>query len=229
MAPNHTFFGDVPALRGVNNPQVADPFTVLGVLPDGDEHLVVVDHRGGDDIVAVAATLFPLGILGVAVELPNQLPRFGLERIEPPVPSGKDDLRLAADYAIGGGSPLPVKDAVARRSVFPDELARVAVDRQKTGRPRRGDVDVALVHSVRCVHEKQIADDKRRGGCHVVRKHAQLVIHVERPHNVAVNLGSGLLVLVGTIVLAVEKALGVESQHFRSIGHVIDPIAHHRR
>ena len=68
----------------------------------------------GDEVAAVAvAAQLVLRILGIAVELPEQLVGRGVERIEPAVAAGEDDLRLAVDDAVGGIGPLAVLDQLA--------------------------------------------------------------------------------------------------------------------
>src|SRR3954468_10635188 len=83
-------------LGQVDAPEVADAGLVLGILADADVDAVLVDDRGGDEVVArAAAGQLVLGVLGVAVELPDQLAAAGVERIDPAVAAGEDDLRLA--------------------------------------------------------------------------------------------------------------------------------------
>ena len=87
---------------GVDDPEVAGGFTVFRILADTDIDLVVVDHRSGNDVVlGTCPSQLPLGPLGVAVELPDQLPGFRNEGIDPAIAPGEDDLGLAVDNPVG--------------------------------------------------------------------------------------------------------------------------------
>src|SRR5262249_49431391 len=55
----------------VNAPEVADALLVLGVLADADVDAVLVDDRGGDEVGTFAGLEGILGVLRVAVELPD--------------------------------------------------------------------------------------------------------------------------------------------------------------
>ena len=89
-----------PVLVGSMHQKAADAGRVLGVLADADVDLVVVDDRRADEVVAGAgAAELVDGVLGVAVELPDQLAGLGAEAVEPAVAAGEDDLPDAVDLA----------------------------------------------------------------------------------------------------------------------------------
>src|SRR5688572_21733971 len=87
--------------RGIDAPDATDPFAVLGVLAGAHKNLVVVKNGNGDGIVAgAAAASFQHGVLGIGVELPEQLrlalvPFFGVEAIDVAVTAAINDLRHA--------------------------------------------------------------------------------------------------------------------------------------
>ena len=94
---------DVAFQIWIQAPQVADAFSVLGVLTDGDIDHAVIDHWSRDDVVASSsATQNPFGSLGVTVKFPQQ---FGFtfavalrnKAVEPAVSTSEQDLRLAVE------------------------------------------------------------------------------------------------------------------------------------
>ena len=97
-----------PRLVGIDAPQVADAFAVLGVFADGDVDQAVVDHRRGDDVVAgaAAAERSHFDVLGIAsnfqssLALPLPSP-CGVEAVEPAVAAAEDHLRHAAEHGVG--------------------------------------------------------------------------------------------------------------------------------
>ena len=76
---------------------------MLRVLTDGDVHPVVVNHRGGNQVVAGAGTAEnPLRRLGIAIEFPQQFAAtvfapIGFEGVQPTVAAGEQHLPLAAE------------------------------------------------------------------------------------------------------------------------------------
>ena len=103
---------DVAALGRIDAPQDADAFAVLGILAGAEVDLVVVDDRRADDVVPrAAAAEFQNRVLGVGVELPQQLrlavlALVGLEAVEPAVAAAEDHLRHAADARRPWGSTI---------------------------------------------------------------------------------------------------------------------------
>ena len=68
-----------PSLAGVDGPEVADAFAVLGVLAHADVDLVLPHHGGGDDLVGGAAPAQDVfGVrAGCALNFQMSLPVFG--------------------------------------------------------------------------------------------------------------------------------------------------------
>src|SRR5262249_17478838 len=104
---------NVAALGHVDAPEMADTELVLGVLAGADVDAVLVDDRRGDEVAARAfAQQLVLGVLGIAVELPQEL-AGGIEGVDPAIAAGKNDLGLAIDDGIGRVGPLAVLDQLA--------------------------------------------------------------------------------------------------------------------
>src|SRR5262249_53736117 len=130
--------------------KVPNAFVMLRVLARADVDAILVHDRRGDEVaaLALAAECVPRGLLWVAVELPELLACLRLERVQPAVAAGENDLRHAADLGIARVRPLAMHDVLARRIVLPQQPARALVQGDKAWRLRRGDVDVPLVDAV---------------------------------------------------------------------------------
>src|SRR5690606_30912220 len=87
---------DVAAFGRIDAPQVADAFAVFRILAHGLVDLAIVDGGGADQVIAgAAAAEDPLGLLGVAVELPEEfgIPLAvagGIEAVQPAVAAGEE-------------------------------------------------------------------------------------------------------------------------------------------
>lgn len=142
-----------------------DARLVLGVLTDADVDTPLVDDGRGDEVAARAlAGQLVLGVLGIAIELPDQL-AVGVVRVDPAVAAGEDDLFLTAGLAVGRIRPLAVlnqfaavdqalqerllgvvaaflfadaQQAGGRSVVLPENLAGAFVDLDEAGGLRRG-------------------------------------------------------------------------------------------
>ena len=184
------------------------PFAVLRVLAGAEIDLVVVDDGRADDVVPrAAAAQLQDRVLGVDVELPEQLglavlALVGLEAVDPAVAAAEDHLRHAADDRDRGAGPLAVQDVLAGRVVGPIDLARVLVHRDEARRFRGGNHDVRLIHAVAGVDEQDVAPARHRATAHVVLRRAQLLHHVVRPDHV------GLVLVVGRDDLEAPRAAG---------------------
>ncbi len=228
--PDAAALGHVAAFRAVDAVEVADALAVLGILADAEKDVVVVNDGRGDDVAArAAAAEHVFGVFGVEVVLPEQLALERLEGVAPAVAAGEDHLRRAADFSEAGARPLAVQRVLAGVLARPDDFAGVAVHGDECGRVRRGQIQVPLVDPVGRVNVDEVADDDRRRSGQVVRKHAQLVDHVERPDDVGVFLLVVLLVLHRAVVFAVEHALDVDANQLAAIAHVIRTVADHAR
>ena len=130
--PDDVRVGHVAGARCVDGEEVARRLTVLGVLSDADIHLVVVDHRCREDVVPrPAASQDPFGILRIAVELPDDISRRGVEAVDDAVAAGEYHLRATVDLGVGGVRPGAVENVLADEDLFPEELARVLVERDE--------------------------------------------------------------------------------------------------
>src|SRR5262245_13623521 len=90
---------------------MTDAQLVLRILPRADVDAVLVNNRRGDEIAAFPfASQLVFRLLGIAVELPQELAVLGIERVDPAIAAGKDDLRLVVDDGVGGIGPLTVLD-----------------------------------------------------------------------------------------------------------------------
>src|SRR5688572_11841855 len=100
---------------------MADALIVFRILADADIHLVVVDHRGREEVI-----LRPLGAqnvygrLGVAIKLPDNTAVLGIETVHPAVAARKDHLRFAVGLSPHGVGPLAVHDVAAWIILGPD-------------------------------------------------------------------------------------------------------------
>src|SRR5262249_22462871 len=185
---------------------MADAHLVFRILTDADVYLVVIDNRRGDEVAtsAPAAQLVD-GILGIAVELPDEFPCLRVEGMQPAIAAGKDDLRLTVHFPKSRTGPLAMHEQQAaihevleadrsfglafatldqvhaRRIVAPGYLTRVLVENQETRRFRIGDVDVSLIDAIARDNEELIADHQGRGAGEIMRENAQLLHHVELP------------------------------------------------
>src|SRR4029079_11178504 len=223
--PDDAGAGDVALLGGVDGPEVTHALAVLGVLAHAHVDLVLPDHRGGDDLVGgAAAAQDVLGARWVGVELPDQVAGLGLERVDPSVAAGEDDLGTALDHRVGRVRPGAVEDLRAGQLVLPDELPGGGVQGDEAGRVGRGDADVALVHAVAGGRVEQAVYDQRRADGQVVREDVQLPHQVELPHHVAVDLARVLLVGLGPVVLAVAEAFGVKAHDGGPVRRVVEPV-----
>ena len=88
-------------------------------LADTDIDLVIVEHGGGNQVVAgPGSAQLPFGILGITVELPVQFRfavfAFGIETAQPPVSTGEQHLRFAVEHTVRRRRPLSVKNVFAR-------------------------------------------------------------------------------------------------------------------
>src|SRR5262245_16176300 len=144
---------------------------VLRVLADADVDLVVVNDRRGDEVVARAlAAELVKGVFRIAIELPKKL-AIGVERVNPAVAAGKDDLRLSLPDRVGRIGPLSVLNELAAIDklldeclliallgrlgkldggvvVLPEHFAVALVDLDEARRFRRRDIDVAFIDAV---------------------------------------------------------------------------------
>src|SRR5882724_7234760 len=106
---------------------MADAGLVLGIVPNADVDTVLVDDRSGNEVVArtLAAELV-LGILRVAVKLPEQLAGVRVEGPNPAVATREDDLLLAGDDGVGGVGPLAVLQQLGPVDEVLEEVALLA-------------------------------------------------------------------------------------------------------
>src|SRR5690606_22376156 len=231
----HQLRADVAALGGVDATQVRFACTVLGVLAHAQVHQPVVNHRGGNDLVAGAAAAQDVfRFLGVGVELPEQLrlavlALVGAEAVQVTVATGEHHLRHATQHAIGGRRPLTVQDVGARRLVGPDQLASVLIQADEAGGIGGGQVDVAFVHAVGGADKEQIANRRDRATAHVVLGDAQLFHHVVDPDDVGFVGGFRHFAGEGAIVFAVVEALSIQALHFATAGDEPQAFAFHQR
>src|ERR1035437_7390233 len=174
--------GDVAPLRRVDGIEVPGALAALGVLAVGDEDLVLPDHRRGDDLVA---RLGPDRILGIGVELPQLLAGERLITAHPAIAFTNHRLHYAADGAHRRRGPLPVQDSIAGVTHLPRQLAGVLIDRDHGWRLGSGYAFVVLIPAVGGADENQAAIGRRRGSRLIVRRHAELLDHVERPDDLA--------------------------------------------
>src|SRR5262249_11378976 len=156
-------------------PKMTNSFVMLRVLAGTDDDLLADNYRRGDEVALGAATAeLILGILGIGVELPDQLAGLRLEGIEPAVAAGKDDLRLAVDYPVRRIGPLAVHDCLARRAILPLHLAGLFVEGEEARRLRRRNVNVPFIDAVGRHHEQSVAGYQSRAGRHIVREDIQV-------------------------------------------------------
>ena len=199
---------------------------MLGVLTHPDVDLVVVNDGGRQDVVAgPAPAQYPVCILGVAVELPDQLTGLGVERIDPAIAAREDDLASPVDHGIRRIRPAPVKQLLANDRAFPDQLSRILVQRDEVRRKRRRDVHVSFVDAVAGHGIEEVTDDQWRSRRQVVGKDVELGDHVIRPDDIAVDRFGSLLVRDGTVVLAVAEAVRVQAGDGRPVRHVVESVA----
>lgn len=93
---------------------MTDAFPMLGILTDTNVDLVVVDDRGGYKMVfGPLASQNVFCILGIAIELPEQVAPGRLETVDPTIAAWKNDLWPALDGTKGRAGPLTVHDLVA--------------------------------------------------------------------------------------------------------------------
>ena len=98
-----------------------------------------------------------------------------------------------------------------------------------------GMADLAVVDAVGRAYINAISAHQRRTACGVVRKHGQLVEHVELPDDVAVALLGfhRFLIRLDRVVglvgerplVAVGHAVGVHAQHVAAVGHDVHAVA----
>src|SRR5207245_3099413 len=109
---------------------------MLRRLAQADVQLVVIDHRVAEEKagLAFAARSVRLGILWVAVELPDEVTRLCIQAVKPAVASREDDLHLAVDLGGGRVGPLAVDDLCTGEITLPNDLPGCLVDRKEAGR-----------------------------------------------------------------------------------------------
>ncbi len=130
---------NVASFRRVNAPQMAFPFTVLGILTDGNVHQSIVDNGRCNQVIARAAPAEnPFGFFGVGIKLPKQS-RFsvdafvGTKAVDPAIPTRKDDLRYSPQNPDGRRRPLTMENVLTGRVISPVKFPRVLVHGHKTG------------------------------------------------------------------------------------------------
>src|SRR5262249_17954916 len=190
VVPDTTALGDVAALCGIDRVQMADALAVLGILPVGDKHLVLPDHRGGNDLIACFR---PDGVLRIHVEFPELLAGERFVSSRPAVALADHYLHHIADLADRGGRPLAVQNALADVIYFPHLFPGRLVHRDHRGRARRWDVHVTLILAIRRADENQVAIRYRGRVGHIVRRGADLLDHVVLPD----DLGTAVAVAFG--------------------------------
>src|SRR5262245_7209805 len=138
---------DVAGLGDIDAPQVADLGTVIiRLLPHAHVNLIVMHHGGSqkERLRPLATGLVRGRRLGVAIELPNKLPGFGVQTPQPAVSSRKDYLRLAVDLGIRGVRPLTVDDVASLRIILPKNLASLLVNCDEAGCLRGRDFSILV-------------------------------------------------------------------------------------
>src|SRR5439155_4998082 len=155
---------DVAVLVRINAPQMPRSLAVLGILPNGQIDSTFVNHRRGDDVVPrPPAAELGTGRLRIAVEFPEQhspalFHRPHVERVEPAVGPGENGLEHAAELGDGWRRVSAVKYVLARRSVGPDNVTRVAVDCQKRRCRWRRNCYTRTVTAVARVEQHEVAE-----------------------------------------------------------------------
>ena len=209
----------------VNRPQMSDALAVFRVLPNADKNLVIVNNGCGNNRIARAAPAqLPHSIFWVAVKFPNQVASFGLHCINPAIASGANHLWLPIDNAISGIGPLPVQDIFGGISFFPHQFTRIEIDRNKAGRQRRRNGDMAFVNTIGSDDKQKIPRPHGRTGRQIVRKHIQLFHHVVFPDNIHADVACILFPGVWTIIFPIQKTLCIRAHHATLIGDIIHPI-----
>ncbi len=110
------------------------------------------------------------------------------------------------------------------RFVGPQHLGRVLVHREKAGSVRRRNIDVIEVDAIRGADKEHITHAANRAAAHVVLRDAHLGHHVILPDDVRFIFVLVRFGRVGAVVLAVVKAIGVETDDLAAIIHVPQPV-----
>src|SRR5262249_6523206 len=93
---------NVAALRRVDAVQMSKAFTVLRVLADAEEYVVIPDQRRRDDVALGAlAAEDVFRVRRVHVEFPQRIALERLEGVDEAIATGEDDLRLAGHDPVG--------------------------------------------------------------------------------------------------------------------------------
>src|SRR5688500_7420662 len=102
-----------------------------------------------------------------------------------------------------------MKDFFSRRSIFPNQLAGLLIQRNETRRLWGRDIDMPLIHAISSNDENQIANNQRRAGCKIVRKNIELFHHVVLPDEVGIDIALVRFFAKRSIILFVQKSLGI--------------------
>ena len=232
---------------------------MLGVLPVGHVHAAVVKHRGGVDFVRplgsgildglAVLVLFVLRRIGVVPPNLAQkikvlvlvVNRLRLEGVTDTVAAAEEQLALAVDHAVGGRTPLAVKNIRPDAGVILAlQLTGLCIQRDEARGKRGGHVGVRPVLPIGGAGVHHAANHDHRAVRCVVREHAQLIHHVVTPDDVTVlraELGRRLagvemhidgFILVRAVV-AVGQAVDIEAEHLAPAADHVHAVADHGR
>lgn len=149
---------------------------MLGVLAGSDINSITMQHGGSNRLIArTAPTQRKNGILGISVELPEQLrlagaqssPRFpflGMKAIRPAIAAIEDYLRHASKHSHRRGGPVAVVDIFARKITRPQNLTGLLVECNKAGGLRRRYRNVILGHAITGADEQRFLPNRDAAG-----------------------------------------------------------------
>src|SRR5262249_19754020 len=160
------------------------------------------------------------GLLGVAIELPEQVALLRLEAVQPAVAAGEDHFLDAVDLGRGRVAPGAVHDVRPGQIAAPDDVAGLLVHRDEAGRVGVLRLLVVLVNAVRRDGVHEIVDDQRRSAGDAPLQAAgpdfEVLDHVQGPDDLALARRAGVAGRVGADQLA-------------AVADVINPVAVHAR
>src|SRR5262245_51810227 len=96
--PDDAALCNVPSLRSVDAVEMADSFSMFGILPVGNVDLVVEDYRSADQLIS---GFWPHRILRIAIELPQLLTAHCIIATHPAIALSVHNLNNITNLAYG--------------------------------------------------------------------------------------------------------------------------------